>query len=126
MLAPSRRWLSRPRTLLFFSLCVAGLYFFLVNGSSSQYSGAWTADNEGKEQPASSNLSPQPNDDGEVVKPDSPEIATQTPPQIATDESPDVATNDPEEAHVDKSPSVKNKEDQIKEEYEREYEKLGK
>lgn len=119
MLAPSRRWLSRPKTLLLFALCAAGLYFFLVNGSNGRYPGAWTAGSGGKNHPESSPSKPEP-PTGVVEGPktdDAPEISTENPP-----------ADGPEEpvSEEDNSPSIKNKEDEIKEEYEKEYEELGK
>ncbi|KAK7755764.1 hypothetical protein SLS62_002377 [Diatrype stigma] len=108
-----------PKTLLLFALCAAGLYFFLVNGSNGRYPGAWTAGSGGKNRPES----PPPTHEqpADVVE------------DTTTDETPEIPTDDPpaggsEEtvSEEDNSPSVKNKDDEIKEEYEKEYEELGK
>lgn len=123
MLAPSRRWLSRPKTLLFFALCAAALYFFLINGSNGRYPGAWSAGSGGKNHPESSPPTheqpvEQPVDVVEDAKTDdSPEISTENP---SADGSQETVSEE------DNSPSLKNKDDELREEYEKEFAELGK
>lgn len=107
-----------------------------MNGSNGRYPGAWTAGSESQDQPGSSTLTTQPQpqqpvDNVEEVKTDdSPEVPTDT---SSTGESSSDGSNDSSagdsgevDAEIDNSPSVKNKDDEIKEEFEKEYERLGK
>ena len=120
MLAPiSRRWLLRPKTLLLFALSVASLYFLLIHGSVSRFPAAWTGDSGGKGRPETSSSTSQSTDDvGGVTTDNSGDLATENFDGVVTDDVGDEV--------VDNSPSVKNKEDQIKEQFEKEYEELGK
>lgn len=110
-----------------------------MNGSNGRYPGAWTAGSESQDQPGSSTLTTQPQpqqpvDNVEEVKTDdSPEVPTDTSStgessSDGSDGSNDSSAGDSGEvdAEIDNSPSVKNKDDEIKEEFEKEYERLGK
>ncbi|RYP83005.1 hypothetical protein DL769_001474 [Monosporascus sp. CRB-8-3] len=120
MLAPmSRRWLLRPKILLLFALSAASLYFFLVHGSVSRYPATWTGDGGGNGRPGTSSGTSQSTDGTGGV-------ATDNSGDLATGNSVGVVIDDAEDDVVDNSPSVKNKEDEIKEQFEKEYEELGK
>lgn len=114
MLTPmSRRWLSRPRTLLLFAVSVATLYLLLIHGTGSRYPAAWSGGHSGQHAvPPSSGGAAGSADDL----------------QDGSEEAWDAEEGEPEGADEGLSEdelSVKNKEDQIKAQFEAEYEELG-
>ena len=112
MLAPmSRRWLSRPKTLLVFTASVIALYLIFIHGPSSRYPAPWTNgaghSNEHVVAPQAGVDDPQRNPDG------------------SPDEDWEASEGEPGDYASEDGVSIKNKEDIAREQFQREYEELG-
>ena len=112
MLAPmSRRWLSRPKTLLVFTASVIALYLIFIHGPSSRYPAPW------------SNSPGHP--DKHVTTPQTDVDDTQRKPDGSSNEDWEASEGEPGDYSSEDGGSVKNKEDLVREQFEREYEELG-